>query len=172
MDKMLNAGDYTLMFSDPDMIMCGSVDGNQFAYMDDAEEFAKSFFSKGIKRESYRSLTKEEKWLMGALYHENKNSIPEVEKLTGYKNRRLICTVIRSFGPLRSTGEAQDIAFMKKYGKNMPAAMHDIMLEHSDYMRDVMRRRWEEDRKNEKHPLRESIRTGKKIRRTISIEQH
>jgi hypothetical protein len=139
--------------------------------MDDAEEFAKSFFSEDIKSSGAwaygRNLANAKRWLIGTLYHGNKNSIQEVIKLTGYRGMNSVYTVIRSFGPLRSTKEAEDIAFMKRYGKNMSEAMSDIMLKHSSHMSDVMRRRWEEDRKNEKHPLRESIREGKRMKKIL-----
>jgi hypothetical protein len=170
MDKMLDAGDYTLVFSNPDIILYGSVDGNPYAYMDGAEEFAKSFFSEDVKLKNHtyeRNLTKAKSWLLGTLYHGNKNNIREVMKLTGYRSVNSVYTAIRSFGPLRSIEEAENIAFMKRYGKNASAAMHDIMLKHSRHMSNVMKGRWEEDRKNEKHPLKESIRTGKRMNKVL-----
>jgi len=161
MKKILTTRDYTLIFSDPDVILYGSIDGNSYAYMDEAEEFAKSFFSKDIMLRRHRyeeDLKKAKQWLMGILYHERKNSVPEVMGVTGYKSVNSTYMAIRKFGPLRSIREGAERTFLKRYGESMSEAMSHIMQKKSEHMKDVMTKRWRDDKD---HSLRDKVRKGR-----------
>jgi hypothetical protein len=127
MEKMLKTEGYTLIFSDPDLILYGSIDGNLCVYMDEAEKFARSFFSEGIASDRKHNLARAKYWLVGILYHERKNSIPEIMKVTGYKHERNVAGIIKKFGPTRNRKEATELAFKKRYGKSMSEVMSQRM---------------------------------------------
>jgi len=138
MQKILKTENYTMIFSDPDIILhLPSVD-TSFLYMAGAEEFARDFFSGGIISKKYRKekdLTKTKYWLVGILYHERKNSVPEVLRVTGYKGLQSTHGIITSFGPARNNVEATKLAFQKKFGKTMP-----------EVFRDGMKKKWDNDK--------------------------
>lgn len=167
MEKILKTKNYTLIFSYPDIIIHGSIDGNQFAYMDDAEEFARDFFSKDIKLKGHkyeRDLTNAKKWLFGTLYHERKNSANEVMKITGYRSMSTVYTAIRSSGPLRSRKEGTEIAFQKKHGKSLSEGMKDIMDGKSDHMKKVMKDIWKERNEPTKNKIINALFDGRRRR--------
>jgi len=138
MEKILKMPEYTLIFSEPDVILYSHIDGNLCVYQDEAEEFAKSFFSKDIMGTKYinsRNLSRAKQWLEGILYHERNNSIPEVMELTGYKGRPSVYRAVKKFGPTRSIKEGVEIAFQKRYGKS-----------NSEVMSEKMQKKWDEDK--------------------------
>jgi len=154
MEKILNVKDYTLIFSDPDLILYGFIDGNLCVYMDESEEFVKSFFSKDIISREYsreKNLTNAKNWLVGILYHERKNSYDEIMSLTGYKSYSSINLIVKKFGPVRSIKEAIGLAFNKKHGESI-----------SEFMSDVMSNKWDKLDDDEDSSFRD------KIRRTAS----
>jgi hypothetical protein len=149
MQKILNANDYTLIFSKPNVIMYGSVDGNLYVYQDEAEEFAKSFFSKDILEQwvvKEKDLERAKKWLVGILYHERDNSIHEVMDLTGYKSSSTVHSIIKKSGNLRSIKEGTELAFQRRYGGNLSEVMKGIMQKKSGDMSDIMKDKWDNDK--------------------------
>ena len=127
MEKVLKTEGYTLIFSDPDLILYGSIDGNLCAYMDEAEKFARNFFSEDTAFNCKRNLARANHWLVGILYHERKNSIPEIMEVTGYKHERNVARIIKEFGSTRNRKEATELAFEKRYGESMSKVMSQRM---------------------------------------------
>jgi hypothetical protein len=93
-----------------------------------AEEFARNFFSDKDRRMDDAKI-----WLIGILYHERKDSIPELSDLTGYGHEN-ISNAIRMTGSARSVKEATNIAALKRYGKTV-----------SQLSSERMQKRWDND---------------------------
>lgn len=154
MEKILKMKDYTLIFSEPDLILYGFINKNSCDFMDQAEEFAKSFFSGDILSKEYmeeKDLTRVKHWLLGVLYHERKNSIPEILELTGYKSSGSTRKIIMKSGSLRSIREGTELAFQRRYGKGM-----------SEVFRDSMRNKWDNIDKKTRDRISKSASEGLK----------
>ena len=148
MEKILKAKDMTLIFFDPYVILHGSIDGNAYDFMEEAEEFVKNFFTQdarliGEPKENEKDLTRAKHWLVGILYHERKNSTTEIKKLTGYKSNDTVYNIVNKFGPHRSVKEGMEIACQRIYGKSI-----------SEVTSESMQRRWDSDKD---HTLRDKI---------------
>lgn len=146
MEMILNTKNYSLIFFDPNVILYGHIDGNLCVYQDEAEEFAKNFFSEGILSKEYggeKDLMSAKHWLVGILYHFRENSISEIMNLTGYKSSNAVREVITKFGPPKGIKESTEIAFQKRYGKSIPQVMEEgFERKFGKTMSESMTERW------------------------------
>jgi hypothetical protein len=136
MENLIEAKDYILMFSEPDIIQYRCNNGKPYFCRGQAEEFARNFFSKGVinNDKEDEKMTHAKQWMIGILYHKRKNSIPEIKDITGYKSTSTIAGAVKKSGRARSFKKATDMALLKRYGKTM-----------SQFSRDRMRKLWKND---------------------------
>jgi hypothetical protein len=120
MEKSVRNKDCVMIFLGEDIIQTYS--NEPFSRYDRAEEFAKNYFSENRNGK----MDDAKLWLLGILYHERMNSIPQIRKLTGYGNGTL-SAAIRLNGKLRSVEEAVELAYMKRYGKTLSQVSSERM---------------------------------------------
>jgi|WetSurMetagenome_2_1015567.scaffolds.fasta_scaffold553273_2 hypothetical protein len=131
MKKYLWANDNLMVFTDKDIVQQRHNGGNPIFYCGQAEEFSRIYFSDA---NNGHKIDEAKVWLLGILYHERKDSLPDIKDITGYKSVGTLSEVIKLSGELRGVREATDLACQKKHGKSL-----------QEYSRERMQKIWDND---------------------------